>query len=103
MESRDIAEKVYYDDITGNVLKYQKVIEARIGEIEALIKMGVWEVVTLKECINRTRRKPIRGRWIDINKGDDEMEVYRSRYVAKKIKSQHGGGDVKDYLLQCRL
>ena len=40
MESRDIAEKVYYDDINGNVL-YQKVNEAQLGETEALIKMGV--------------------------------------------------------------
>ena len=28
---------------------------------------------------------------MDINKGDDKAEVYRSRYVAREIRGQHGG------------
>ena len=32
-----------YDDLTGKILKYEKVIEARIDEIKALVKVGVWE------------------------------------------------------------
>ena len=80
-----------FDEMTGKVLKYEKVITPRLEEIEALKKMGVWEVVPLSACVRRTNRRPIKGRWVDINKGDDDLEVYRSRYVAREIRSQHGG------------
>ena len=81
----------FYDELTGRILKYEKVIAARMDEIKALNDMGVWEVVPLSECSRRTQKKPIRGRWVDVNKGDDDVEVYRSRYVAMELKSQHGG------------
>ena len=66
-------------------------IEARLDEIKALQDMGVWEVVPVAECMRKTQKKPIRGRWVDVNKGDDQMEVYRSRYVAMELKHQYGG------------
>ena len=34
---------------------------------------------------------PIKGRWLDINKGDDKNKVYRSRYVAMETRKMHGG------------
>ena len=70
-------EEEVYDDLTGKILKYEKVIEARIDEIKALVKMGVWETVPLASCLSRTQRRPIRARWVDIDKGDDKTEVYR--------------------------
>ena len=36
-------------------------------------------------------KPPIRGRWVDTNKGDEENKVYRSRYVAMEIRELHGG------------
>ena len=44
----------------------------------------------MAECMRETQKKPIRGRWVDVNKGDDQMEVYRSRYVAMELKHQYG-------------
>ena len=91
MEDAEIEPEVVYDDLTGKLLKWEKVIKARFNEVEALIKMGVWEVVPLAMCLTRTQKRPIKGRWVDINKGDDIMETYRSRYVAREIRDQHGG------------
>ena len=39
----------------------------------------------------KTGKKPISTRWVDITKGDDKLPNYRSRYVAREIKSQYGG------------
>ena len=52
--------------------------------------MGVWEVVPEDECWKRTGKNAFSARWVDINKGDDKCPNYRSRYVAREIKSQHG-------------
>ena len=49
--------------------------------------MGVWEVVLVAECMRKTQKKPIRGRWMDVNKVDDQMEVY----VAMELKQRYGG------------
>ena len=53
--------------------------------------MDVLEVVPVVECTKKTQMKPTRGRWVDVNKGDDQVEVYRSRYVAMDLKHQYGG------------
>ena len=52
-------EEEVYDDLTGKLLKYEKVVEARIDEIKALVKMGVWETVPLAKSLSRTQRRPI--------------------------------------------
>ena len=43
---------------------------------QALQDVGVWEVVPVAECIGKTQRKPIRGRWVDVNNGDDQVQVF---------------------------
>ena len=45
----------------------------------------------MAECMRKTQKKPIRGRWVDVNKGGVQMEVYRSRYVEMELKHQYGG------------
>ena len=57
--------------------------------------MPAWgfEIVRREQCIEKTGKPPIRGRWGDINKGDDQGKVYRSRYVAMEIRKLHGGSD----------
>ena len=89
-EEEYVEQKTFYDNLTGKALKHEKVIDARLDEIKALQDMGVWEVVPVDECIKKTKEKPIRGRWVDVNKGDDQVEVYRSRYVAMELKHQYG-------------
>ena len=39
---------------------------------------------------------PSKGRWVDVNKGDDANPNYRSRYVAKEIKAIYGGNQRED-------
>ena len=43
--------KTFYDNLTGNALKHEQVIEVRRHEIKALQDMGVWEAVPVAECI----------------------------------------------------
>ena len=79
-EEEHAEPNTFNDNLTGKALKHEKVIEARLDEIKALQDMGVWEVVLVAECMRKTQKKPIRGRWVDVNKGYDQMEVYRSQW-----------------------
>ena len=91
----DLTEEEYktriFDDLTGAELKYEKVLKARLGEIEALKKMGVWEIVPTAQCLDRTKSQPIKGRWVDVNNGDSMQENYASRNVARELRHSHGG------------
>ena len=41
LEDEDFVVGTVYDDLAGKVLKWEEVIEARLSEIDALIKVGV--------------------------------------------------------------
>ena len=56
-------------------------------EIEQVRKHGVYKKVPIEQCVKETGKKPIRVRWLDINKGDEENKDYRSRLVAQEIKT----------------
>ena len=58
------------DNLTGEVLPPRLVEEARREEITFMENWEVWEDVSTDECMARTGKRPIRGRWVDINKGD---------------------------------
>ena len=75
----------YWDDMSGAPLPSSLVAAARNEEIEFMESWGVWEVRPVEECMQRTGKKPIGGRWVDHNKGDAENPKVRSRYVAKDI------------------
>ena len=45
--------------------------------------MGVWELRPIAECIEVTGKKPVKVRWVDVNKGDDGSPNGRCRIVAK--------------------
>ena len=49
-------------------------------------KMRVWRKIPRKTAQSRGW-KAIQTRWIDINKGDDENPVYRSRHVGKEFNT----------------
>ena len=68
------------------MLKTDKAILARKEEIAEFKKHQVYVKVPLQECYDITGKQPLGIRWIDINKGDEEYEEYRSRLVAKEIK-----------------
>ena len=48
----------------------------------------MYKKVPISQCIQDTGRGPIGTRWVDINKGDDVNEEYRSRLVAQELKSK---------------
>ena len=59
-----------FDDVSGDLLDSALVKEARALEVEYLKKMEVYDVVSRKEMKKSGRGKLIKGRWLDINKGD---------------------------------
>ena len=64
--------KRYWHDISGKELKPELVHEAREEELRVVDEMGVWEVRPISECIAVTGKKPVKVRWVDVNKGDDQ-------------------------------
>ena len=71
------------DDVSGEVLSEEGVRAARKLEMDYFIKMGVYTYVTREEATRSGRGKIIKGRWIDVNKGDSKNPDYRSRNVGK--------------------
>ena len=81
--------KRYWDDMSGKELKADLVETAREEEIATVKKMHVWVKVDREQCFRETGRPPIKLRWVDVNKGDCSKPNYRSRIVAKEIKTHN--------------
>ena len=77
----------YWDDVSGKVLRKELVEAARAEELATVRKMKVWVKVDRDQCFRDTGKPPIKLRWVDINKGDEVKPKYRSRIVAKEIKT----------------
>ena len=73
----------YWDDISGKELKPELVRAAREEELKVVDEMGVWELRPVAECIEVTGKKPVKVRWVDVKKGDDDTPNVRCRIVAK--------------------
>ena len=58
--------------------------KARDSELEFINKLKVWDIVPRPP--KNSGELIIKGRWVDINKGDESVPNYRSRYVGKEIK-----------------
>ena len=86
-EEEHAEQKTFYDDLTGKALKNEKVIDARLDETKAWQDMGVREVVPVAECMKKSQKKPIRGLWVDVNKGAHHVKVHRSQM---ELKHQYG-------------
>ena len=76
---------VVRDNLTGEVLPPRLVEEARREEIEFMENWEVWEDVPVEECMAKTGKRPIGGRWVDINKGGPTNPLIRCRYVAQEV------------------
>ena len=50
-------------------------------------KHNVYIKVPIAECWDKTGKSPIGARWVDINKGDSQSPLYRSRSVAKEFNT----------------
>ena len=75
--------KRYWDDISGKELKPDLVRAAREEELNVGDEMGVWELRLIAVCLEVTGKKPVKVRWVDVSKGDDESPNVRCRIVAK--------------------
>ena len=82
----------FKDDITGQVLRDDLVVEARAKELEFFTSKGVWVKVPRQRAFDRTGRPPISVRWVDVNKGDDVEPNVRSRLVARQLKALDTSG-----------
>ena len=80
--------EVYWDDSKGGYLNPKLVRQARKEEIIELHKYKVYEKRPIEECLRVTGKKPMRIRWADTNKGDELNPEYRSRIVAKDLKTK---------------
>ena len=72
----------FYDDISGRELDPDGVAKARGEALEFIDNMGVWDIIPRSEAGVTV----IKGRWVDVNKGDEARPNYRCRYVAKEFK-----------------
>ena len=81
-----LPKKVIRDAITGQELQPELVEKARQKELEYFKSKNVWTLKSRAECLRRTGKRPITVKWVDVNKGDDEVVNYRSRLVAREIR-----------------
>ena len=78
-----------YDELTGKELNPKKVKQARNGEMEFVKKIQVYEERSIRECWDKTGKRLIPTRWVDILKGEEE----RSRWVAQDFKGNDKNRD----------
>ena len=74
-----------YDVTSGDVLDPKLVQEARLLDVEYLMRMKVYDVVSRKAMTQSGNGRLIKGRWLDVNKGDSTSPDIRSRYVGKEF------------------
>ena len=75
---------VAWDDVSGEFLDLKEVRKARLKELEFIEKKKVWKRMTRREA-ERLGYKIVKTRWIDVNKGDKDSPLHRSRLVAKEF------------------
>ena len=83
----NVGNAEFWDDLSGKPLDAEEVRKARVEEMGEFAKHQVYEKVPTEECWRETGAAPIGTRWVDVNKGDDDKPEYRSRLVAKEIKT----------------
>ena len=81
------------DDLTGQVLKDELVIKARLTELTFFHSKGVWTKKPMHRSREATGKPPISVRWVDVNKGDEINPNYRSRLVARQMKAHDHSGN----------
>ena len=85
----DPSDEWAIDDVSGAPLDPVKVKAARQEEIDYIRKMGLYVKVPITECFEKTGKKPIGVRWIDVNKQDANNPLYRSRLVGKDFNTHN--------------
>ena len=79
-------ETVYRDALTGQPLISSLVEAARRKELQYFAEKAVWKLRPRAEAYANMGKPPITVKWVDVNKGDDDVPNYRSRLVAREIR-----------------
>ena len=82
-----------WDDVSGVKLDAKQVMKARNEEIGWFKKKGVYQKIPRAEAI-KNGWTILRVRWIDINKGDGEAPVHRSRLLAEEFRANSPEGEM---------
>ena len=82
----DTGEGPFFDDLTKQQLPTSLVKAARKKELDDFEMKSVWKRVPAQDAWKLSGRPPITVRWVDVNKGDDEVPDIRSRLVARQIR-----------------
>ena len=87
-EHEDVGDKwdLAWDDVSGKELDAKEVRKARREEMEYIEKKGVWVKMKRSEALAQGY-KIVDTRWIDIDKGDEQKPIYRSRLVGKEFNT----------------
>ena len=89
-EDMDAKLQEAWDDVSGAALDPKDVRWARLKEIQYIEDNKVWRRIPRPEALRRGY-KNVKGRWIDMNKGDStnckKSSRYRSRYVAEEFNT----------------
>lgn len=88
---------LFYDNITGEELEPEAVMQARAVEIDWVRSINLYDKVPRAEALSRGH-KPLPVRWVDVDKGDYLKPNIRSRLVGKELKAK-----TKDALLAHEL
>ena len=83
IESEDMIGGWAWDDVRDKQLDVEKVREARSEEVGYMIGKGIWKVVDIMECWEKTGKAPVTVKWVDTDKGDGKEAKIRSRLVAR--------------------
>ena len=81
-------EQTFYDELTGEPLPTSLVRAARQEEVDFMEGWRCWERVGPEVAWKKGGKKPLRTRWVDVNKGDEKNPDVRCRLVAKDIAFQ---------------
>ena len=84
-----------WDDVNAKVLDATKVREGRREEICYMKQRSIWDEVDVKNCWEKTGKGPLTVKWVDTNKGSDEVPIIRCRLVARDFKTK-GDKDRED-------
>ena len=79
-------DRWFYDDISGKTLPTTLVQSASAEEIKFIDKIKLWEAVPRSNM--EADSEIVDTRWVDVNKGDEDMLEVRSRLVAREIKKR---------------
>ena len=84
-EHADAAAQLFHDELTGKPLPAAAVQASRREEVEFMEGWNCWERVSEEEARRLGGKRPLKTRWVDVNKGDEAKPDIRCRLVAKDI------------------